>query len=231
MNTDNFSLAGITIDYGPCAFMDEFKFHKFFSFVDRKGRYSFFNQVPIAKWNILKLAESLLPLIDNNEDTAVKTVENELSDLFQQFDEKRMSRFAEKMGINDYQKTDKPLVLNFLKYLEEESLDFTLAFRNLVDLFSGESSFYPNTPALVDFTAAWKNRVTNVDRLNEINPIYIPRNHQVQKVIEDAYQGNFDSFHKLLAVTSNPYISVDEHKDFARGPKPDERVYQTFCGT
>ncbi len=231
MNTDNFSLAGITIDYGPCAFMDEFKFEKVFSSIDQNGRYSFFNQVPIAKWNILRFAECLLPLIDSNPNTATKIIENEILDLFQQFEEKRMSRFAEKLGIKNYQKSDESIVLSFLNYLENESIDFTLAFRNLRDLFSGESSFFPETQELIDFIGQWKNRVSNVDHLHEINPIYIPRNHQIQKVIEDAYRGNFQSFHKLLKVTANPYVTVEEYNDFSLGPKLNERVYQTFCGT
>ena len=231
MNTDNFSVAGITIDYGPCAFMDEFKFEKVFSSIDRNGRYSFFNQVPIAKWNILRLAECFLPLIDKNQDVATKIIEDEILDQFQQFDDKRMSRFAEKLGIQDYQKSDESLVLSFLNYLEKESLDFTLAFRNLAELFSGKSSFYPQTQALADFIEKWKRRVFSVDHLHGINPIYIPRNHLIQQVIDDAYDGNVDSFHKLLEITSKPYEEVEKHGEFARAPKPNERVYQTFCGT
>ncbi len=231
MNTDNFSLAGITIDYGPCAFMDNFKFEKVFSSIDKAGRYSFFNQVPIAQWNILRFAECLLPLIDEKENVAIKFVENEIVGLLGNFEEKRILRFAEKIGIKNYQKSDKSIILSFLKYLENESLDFTLAFRNLNDLFFGKTSFYPETKELEDFIRQWKERVSSVDHLHGINPIYIPRNHQVEKVIEKAYQGNFEYFYKLLEVTSSPYIEIEEYSHFSQAPKPNERVYQTFCGT
>lgn len=231
MNTDNFSLAGITIDYGPCAFMDDFEFEKVFSSIDHNRRYSYFNQVPIAKWNILRLAECLLPLIDNHQDSATKIIENEILDLFQLFDKKRMSSFAKKLGVKDYQKSDELLVLSFLKYLEKESLDFTLAFRNLPDLFSEKSEFYPKTQDLVDFKKHWKKRVLNIDNLNRINPIYIPRNHQIQKVIDDAYNGNFNSFYKILKVISNPYLATEEYNSFSQAPQLDEKICQTFCGT
>lgn len=231
MNTDNFSLAGITIDYGPCAFMDEFRFEKVFSSIDQAGRYSFFAQVPVAKWNIIRFAECLIPLIDSNEDIAIKTIETEILGLLDQFDEKRMSAFAKKLGIENYQKTDEALVMSFLKYLEVESLDFTLAFRNLPDLFNDKTSFYPENQSLLDFKDQWKKRVLKVDHLNEINPLYIPRNHQIQRAIDDAYNENFDTFHTLLKVTSKPYDRIEEYDDFAKAPSVDERVYQTFCGT
>ena len=231
MNTDNFSLGGFTIDYGPCAFMDEFKFNKVFSSIDEGGRYSFFNQVPIAKWNILRLAECLLPLIDSNQDKAVKVVENEILDLMEKFDEKRMIHFSRKLGINNYKKNDDLLIMDFLKYIEKENLDFTLAFRNLPQLHSSDASFYPKKEGLVNFKNNWKNRVNTTEELNKINPIYIPRNHQVQKAIDEAYQGNFEAFHQLIKVTSKPFEDSEEFHEYSLPPKPEERIYQTFCGT
>ena len=231
MNTDNFSMAGITIDYGPCAFMDEFKFEKVFSSIDRNGRYSFFNQVPIAKWNILRLAECLLPLISENQDEAIKIIENEVVDLFDQFEKKRMKHFAKKLGLQDYQSSDDLLIMSFLNYLEKESLDYTLAFRNLPDLYNGQTSFYQESQQLNDFKLKWRDRVKNVAHLNNINPIYIPRNHQIQKVIEQAYEKNLKPFHTLVDVLKDPYTSDPIYENYSLGPKPDERVYQTFCGT
>jgi len=231
MNTDNFSLAAVTIDYGPCAFMDEFKFHKVFSSIDQRGRYSFFNQVPIAQWNILRLADCLLPFINEKQEQAVKEMEEYIVDLFPIFERERMTKLAEKLGIQDYQASDEKLVMSFLKYLEDEALDFTLAFRELPELFVGESQYLPQTQALQNFVAEWKSRVLRVDHLNQINPIYIPRNHQIQKAIEDAYQGNFSHFHTLLKVTNEPFVTRDEFEDFALAPKPEQRVCQTFCGT
>ncbi len=231
MNTDNFSLAGITIDYGPCAFLDEFQFEKVFSSIDVNGRYAFFNQVPIAKWNILRMAECLLPLIDENQDMAIKLVEKEVVPLFDLFEEKRMIALAAKLGINDYQKSDEYLVMMFLTYLENQSLDFTNAFRNLPELLKGDSSFYPDTDELKAFLIEWKNRVQEIEDLDKINPIYVPRNHLVQKVIDDAYEGKFDSFHELLGVVTSPFEMKSGLEQYARMPKANERVYQTFCGT
>lgn len=231
MNTDNFSLAGITIDYGPCAFLDEFKFDKVFSSIDEHGRYSFFNQVPIAKWNVVRLAETLLPLIDADEARAIKRLEDEVLGGLSIFDEKRMNHFARKLGIQDYKKSDDDLILKFLHYLEDESLDFTLAFRNLPKLYEGSEVFYPRTEALVEFLAAWRDRVSSVSHLDSLNPVFIPRNHLIQKVIEDAYAGDFSSFHALLTVTSKPFETREEYARYAVGPKEEERVSKTFCGT
>jgi len=231
MNTDNFSLAGITIDYGPCAFIDEFKFDQVFSSIDHQGRYAFFNQVQIAKWNILRLAETLIPLIDSDQQEAIKVIEKEIMPLFETFEEKRFEAFARKLGIANYKKTDSTLVMNFLSYLEKNSLDMTNAFRNLPNLFSGKSDFYPSSEELNEFIIEWRKRVSSIDGLNNINPIYIPRNHLIQKVIEDAYENNFDLFHKLLEVLTSPFIEKEDLIEYARGPKPHERVHQTFCGT
>lgn len=231
MNTDNFSLAGITIDYGPCAFMDEFRFQKVFSSIDRNSRYSYFNQVPIAEWNILRLAECLIPLIDENQDNAIKIIEELVENMDSEFKEKRMSKLAQKIGIEDYNPSDEKLVMSFLNYLEQESLDFTLAFRNLPDLYEAKTDFFPETDALKNFMTMWKNRVSQVSQLNEVNPIYIPRNHQIQKAIDDAYNGSFEHFHKLVDILKSPFIAKDEYKEFSLAPKPEQRVYQTFCGT
>lgn len=231
MNTDNFSLAGITIDYGPCAFMDEFSFYKVFSSIDQRGRYAFFNQVPIAQWNVLRLADCLLPLIDENQDTAVTIVENEIYETLNSFPTKRTRRFAEKLGIENFEDQDETLVMDFLKYLEKESLDFTLSFRNLPRLYHGEYEGYVMSPELISFRDKWKERVDCVDHLSRINPLYIPRNHQVQKAIELGYQGNFEHFEKLNQVLKNPYTLQENAKSFEEAPQAEERVLRTFCGT
>lgn len=229
MNTDNFSVASITIDYGPCAFMDEFKFDKVFSSIDSYKRYSFFNQTSIAQWNILRLADCLLPFIAETREAAAKIVEDEVRDLMDIFEQKRIRALAKKVGITHYKDEDESLVVDFLKYLEEESLDFTLAFRNLPALHQGDRSFYPNL--LDSFLNRWQERVKSVDHLNDINPLYIPRNHQIEKAITLAYEGDFSHFHKLHEVLKNPFKEQEGASDFALPPTKDERVYQTFCGT
>lgn len=231
MNTDNFSLAGITIDYGPCAFMDEFRFHKVFSSIDSNKRYSYFNQVPIAQWNIARLADCLLPLIHEEQDRAISLVEKEILPIFDTFPTMRMEKLAEKLGIADYAPADETLITAFLTYLERESLDFTLAFRNLPKLYKGESDYYPKGEELNSFLKEWKGRVGDVSHLDQLNPLVIPRNHQVEKAIAKAYQGDFEHFHKMLLAIRTPFSCQSNHKEFAKAPSKEERVFQTFCGT
>ncbi|MCT4640968.1 MAG: YdiU family protein [Bacteriovoracaceae bacterium] len=231
MNTDNFSVAGITIDYGPCAFMDEFKLKKVFSSIDHHGRYSYFNQVPIAKWNILRLAECLIPLISECEDTAIKIIQEEIVTLLNMFETKRMMFFSKKLGIINYKDSDKKIILTFLEYLEDESLDFTLSFRYLEDLFNNQTDFYPKTAKLETFLKEWKTRVNCVKKLTDVNPIFIPRNHLIQKAIDEANQGNYQYFLKLNKALLSPYKYNNDFEEFLLPPTSQQRVYQTFCGT
>lgn len=231
MNTDNCALGGFTIDYGPCAFMEEFRFHKVFSSIDERGRYSFFNQIPIIQWNILRLADTLLPLISENQEEAIAIVEKELIPTLHSFSKIRMEKISKKLGITDFEDSDEELVMEFLRYLELESLDFTLGFRHLPELYSGKSKFYPETELLQNFLFKWKARVSNVDHLNKINPLYIPRNHLVQKAIDLAYKDDMSFAKTFLQVLSSPYDEREEFREFALPPQSGERVERTFCGT
>lgn len=231
MNTDNFSVVPLTIDYGPCAFMDEFKFNKVFSSIDRNARYSFFNQVKIAKWNILRLAEVFIPFMDGEQSVNIKKVEETFVSVFKQFEIKRMEAFGKKLGIEKLEGHDEKNIMNFLTYLETHSLDFTLAFRNLDQLYNDDFEFFTKGDEIIEFQSWWKTRVSDISNLNNINPIYIPRNHLIQKVIDEAYEGKYDLFNKMNLVLKNPFIEKDEYSDFSLAPKPSERVYQTFCGT
>ncbi|MBK24726.1 MAG: hypothetical protein CME70_12080 [Halobacteriovorax sp.] len=227
MNTDNSSIAGITIDYGPCAFMDEYKAQKVFSSIDRNGRYAFMNQGPITQWNILRLAECLIPLIDPDENKAVSKIEESLKFLPGLIQEKIEEKFSEKLGLPDSNR-----ILNhlFLSYLEENQLDFTLSFRNLPELFNGDSKGYPDTEKLQRFLSEWRP-VAKTKELHSINPLYIPRNHQVQRVIDDIYKGQLDSFKNMNKVLENPYSFNQELDHFKEPPTNEQRVTETFCGT
>lgn len=227
MNTDNSSIAGITIDYGPCAFMDEFKFNKVFSSIDHQGRYSYSNQGQLTHWNILRLAETLIPLIDSDTDKAVKKIEECLSFLPELIQDSLHKEIANKLGLKEM---DKNLTESFFNYLEKESLDFTLAFRNLPDLFNDSSIFYPKTELLDEFISKWKPKA-DIENLHLINPLYIPRNHQIQKVIDDVYAGDFKSFHELDAVLKTPFIKNEELHHYSVPPIESQRIGATFCGT
>ncbi len=227
MNTDNSSIAGITIDYGPCAFMDEYQSQKVFSSIDRNGRYAFMNQGPITQWNILRLAECLIPLIDSDEDKAVSMIEEALKFLPGFIEERIEEKLSLKLGLP---KPDRILNHLFLSYLEENKLDFTLSFRNLPKLFNGDTTGYPDTDKFQNFISAWKP-IANISELHNINPLYIPRNHQVQRVIDDVYSGNFDSFHQMNKVLQNPFEVNSELDHFKTPPTEQEKVRETFCGT
>ncbi|MEM7183367.1 MAG: YdiU family protein [Spirochaetota bacterium] len=233
MNTDNFSIAGITLDYGPCAFMDAFHFHQTFSSIDVHGRYSYSNQLAMAEWNLLRLADCLLPLIDTEQERAVDKVLESLGDLEKTFASAMSKKFAEKLGLQKTLPEAEKLVKLFLSYLHSEKLDFTLAFRYLNDLYLETPSFYPKTHQLDNFLSLWKQRVavTVIDNLHQINPLYIPRNHQVERAIQASYQGDDSVFFELLGVLQKPFEEFVEHSQYALSPRKDEIVHETFCGT
>jgi uncharacterized protein YdiU (UPF0061 family) len=234
MNTDNFSISGITIDFGPCAFMDEFRFEKVFSYIDQHGRYAFFNQPPIAGWNILRLADTLLPFIDEDHKKATVIAEKEISTVMDLFTVKTWEKLGKKIGLNDFKSGDEKLIVEFLKYLEKEELDFNMSFRNFPKLIEGDFEGYPDTDELKSFLMNWKSRVgtlENPDDLNKINPRYIPRNHQVERAIQASFNGDDSVFKELVELLKDPYGFNQDLDHYHLPPKPDERVTQTFCGT
>jgi len=218
MNTDNCHVGGITIDYGPCAFMDEFKFNKVFSSIDERGRYSFFNQVPVIQWNIMRLADCFVPFFGEE-------LPEDIYQILNSFPERRMKAFAKKMGITDYEAQDEKLVMEYLAYLEKNELDFTDSFRALARKHGEkDSSEHP-------IFTQWRERVKSVDQLDQINPLYIPRNHLVQKAIETVYQGDLSFFKMLHVVLKDPFKYHPDYGDFFKAPQKSERITRTFCGT
>jgi uncharacterized protein YdiU (UPF0061 family) len=231
MNTDNFSVAGITIDFGPCAFLDEYQSDKVFSSIDRQGRYCFSNQIAIAQWNILRLAECLIPLIDTNTKMAEQKIEEEVITLFPLFQREKTEAFTRKLGLANSGTAEQTLYEDFLHYLEQESLDFTLSFRNLPRLLEGETSFYPQTEQFKNFLFNWNNLNPDKDNLNKNNSYLIPRNHLIQQAIDDAYNGDLQLFIQMVEVLKKPFTTNLESALFATPPRPTQRVCQTFCGT
>ena len=231
MNTDNYSIGGFTIDFGPCAFMDEYKKDKTFSSIDRNARYSYSNQIPIAQWNLLRLGDSLLPLIDKEKNKSIAKIEMMIGPIMDNFDKKYWKYMALKFGITDYQESDKKLINSFLSYLEEEELDFTLAFRNLTNLYHDNTDFYSHINKIKDFISIWKNKVSDIEKLNLINPLFIPRNHQIEKAIKQVNNGKYEIFNDLMTILKKPFSENEEFNQYTLSPKVEERVTQTFCGT
>jgi uncharacterized protein YdiU (UPF0061 family) len=244
MNTDNMALSGETIDYGPCAFVDEYASNKVFSSIDRGGRYAYSQQPAIAQWNLARLAESLLPLVDADEQRSIELVMPCIEGFPDLFGRHWLRCFGAKLGLASPMPADTGLAQDFLALLEQHQHDFTLAFRSLARRIDG--SDWP--PQLVDPTAEacfaewlarWRARLASEGTavpaisaaLHAANPALIPRNHQVEAAIGAAAAGDFQPFERLLAACTHPFSQAQEQLAYMQPPKPAERVLQTFCGT
>lgn len=244
MNTDNTSICGETIDYGPCAFIDQYQSDKVFSSIDRRGRYAYSNQPPIALWNLARLAECLLPLIDEDEKTAVALATEALQQFQPQYEAQWLAQMAAKLGIREARPTDKALIDDYLQLLEQQAVDFTLGFRYL----SGElraaaeskaGALFANTDAFDGWRERWLTRLAEqalndneiAERMDSVNPLLIPRNHLIAKAIRQAEDdGDLTLFHRLQQAWQTPFASTAD-ADFIAPPKPEEVVQRTFCGT
>jgi uncharacterized protein YdiU (UPF0061 family) len=247
MNTDNMSVAGETIDYGPCAFMDSYDPATFFSSIDHAGRYAYGNQGPVARWNLARLAETLLPLISDDQDKAVLLAQDALGTFDFQFEEAFITGMRMKLGLFDSEDGDMALIKDLLDIMAKAEADFTLTFRYLSDAAQLTTmgsdrvvSLFADSSAFKEWLAQWHERIgrevqTGFERraaMLRVNPLFIPRNHRVEAVIEAAMtRDDFTPFENLLAVLSEPFKEQPDRLHFSEPPKPHERVQQTFCGT
>jgi uncharacterized protein YdiU (UPF0061 family) len=237
MNTDNVSIAGETIDYGPCAFIDAYDPGAVFSSIDQAGRYAFANQPSIALWNLTRLAECLLPLLDDDTDKAVDIAKEELGQFSGAFNAAYLSGMCAKLGIPAT--ADDTLISEFLTLLATQSVDYTLAFRRLCDAADNDVSdlktMFSEPAALDAWIEKWRQQrgknAPDGTTMRTVNPIYIPRNHRIEAAIAAGVQGNFGPFEELNAALANPYSSDPRFATYAAPPRPEELVTQTFCGT
>jgi serine/tyrosine/threonine adenylyltransferase len=229
MNTDNTSISGETIDFGPCAFMDTFEFGKVFSSIDRQGRYRFENQAPVAIWNLSVLANCLVPLVDEDEARGAAKLEEALSHFDSWFRARWLAVMAAKLGIRKPEASDRALVEAYLQRLQEERLDYTLAFRGLSRELDLAGSFHDRWRARLEREGRPRSEV--VAQMNSVNPVIIPRNHQIEEAIVEAREGNYERFHALGAALRAPFEDRPELEPFKAPPEPDEVVRATFCGT
>ncbi len=250
MNTDNTSAVGITIDYGPCAFLDETDFSKVFSSIDRNSRYAFDKQSGIAKWNLASLAQCLLlSYPEDQREDAVKNFEESLNSFDVKFEQYWTELYLKKIGFSIKNlnavntKKYKELLGKFLSYIVKHQLDYTLSFRYLYELLDEDSSkfiFYPKDELLKSFLSDWKDFILaehstiekSVAFLKSINPILIPRNHIIEKIIHQAYAGDFLMFDELMEAIKSPFeMKKDINPEFYQSPKANEKIANTFCGT
>lgn len=244
MNTDNMAISGETIDYGPCAFVDSYDAGAVFSSIDRNGRYAFGNQPVIAQWNLTRLAEALLPLIDEKDsDNAVRLATNELNRFIDRYTDVWTAGMRTKIGLRGAEDGDVDLINNLFTAMEGEVVDYTQFFRRLADAVGGADdsakALFADKTKCVDWLAEWRARIARdpqdatarVAMMNAVNPIYIPRNHHVQEALDTAEAGNLALFETLLGVLADPYTKRKGLEKY-EGPAPEAlEPYQTFCGT
>jgi serine/tyrosine/threonine adenylyltransferase len=245
MNTDNTSISGETIDYGPCAFMDEYNPATVFSSIDEMGRYAYANQPRIALWNLTRLAECLLPLFSDDKDKAIEQAQFSLGAFAEKFTAAYQAGLRQKIGLFTAREADEALAQDLLDAMAKNQADFTLIFRRLSDVALDPADSEPVRELFIDPTAfdpwmaRWRQRIAEEPQsaserhsaMRSKNPAFIPRNHRVEAVIQAAVSDDFAPFEELLTVLSKPYDDQPEFAAYADPPEPDQRVHQTFCGT
>lgn len=244
MNTDNTTISGETIDYGPCAFMDVYDPDTVFSSIDLQGRYAYANQPSILTWNLARLAETLITLVDTHQERAVELLTvgaNEVSSLFV---DAWLARMRIKIGLNSPEDNDVKLINRLLEAMHQGKADFTLTFRRLSDVLRGKGMSVRalfEDPAVYDaWECDWRVRLGRekvsardcADSMDKVNPIYIPRNHKVEEVLAAAVNhGNMSEFQDMLSVVTRPFDEVSGREGFEEPGNKTAVPYQTFCGT
>jgi uncharacterized protein YdiU (UPF0061 family) len=239
MNTDNMTVSGETIDYGPCAFMDVYDPAKTFSSIDHQGRYAFANQAPIGHWNLARFAETLLPLLNDVPKRSVAEAEASLGTFAEIHQAELQKRFTAKIGIET---GDWSMVETLLAAIADGEADFTLVFRHLSDaLESGNDDaitpLFNQPAAIVAWLTVWRERLHDCDRsravalMRRTNPVFIPRNHRIEEVIKAGNRGDFAPFDRLHEVLQHPFTKQAEFTEYEAAPVPAEVVHATFCGT
>jgi uncharacterized protein YdiU (UPF0061 family) len=234
MNTDNMAISGETIDYGPCAFMDKYDPKTVFSSIDHGGRYAYANQPGIAQWNVARLAETLLPLIDSDIDKAVGLATEVVESFTAQFDTHFLEAMRRKIGLATAEEGDADLINRLLAKMHNAGADFTLTFRRLALQADAPD------PVLDDWLREWRQRLANDPQtaaeraaaMRRVNPAFIPRNHRVEAALSAASAGgDLGPFRQLLGILQNPYADQPEHAAYGEPPDPSEHAFKTFCGT
>ena len=240
LNTDNVSLAGETIDYGPCSYMDYYDPKTVFSSIDHQGRYSFNNQEIITHWNISRFAETLIPLIDNDEDKAIKIGSKIIDSFGDKFKSQWLKMMKNKLGLINDIPNDEKLIFKFLNWMEKNRVDYTNTFLYLMNSQNNNNDYYKSKD-FQNIYAEWKNRIGKnkcsekevIKIMASSNPYYIPRNHIVEKCLYEAtINNNMKEFNSLIQLYKNPYEKLENNENYQQ-PSSFEftEKYKTFCGT
>ncbi|MEX1057894.1 MAG: YdiU family protein [Natronospirillum sp.] len=244
MNTDNMSLCGETIDYGPCAFMENYHPTTKFSSIDTAGRYAYGNQPIVAQWNLARLAEALLSAEDD-ADSRLEEAKALIGQFFEHYERYWLEGMSAKLGLLRPQHGDAELIQDWLDLLAANEVDFTLAFRALAAAQDPTADAAPlqaqftDQPALAQWLSQWRRRLQDDEqapsargaRMQRTNPALIPRNHRVEAALSAAEKGDYQPFKTLLALLQNPFVETAENASYGLPAQPTERVFRTFCGT
>ena len=236
MNTDNMTISGETIDYGPCAFMNTYDPKTVFSSIDHNGRYSYQNQPAILIWNLAKFAETLIPLVDEDEEISVKKLTEVLQLVMPSYQEYYYKEFGDKLGLKNIDNDNSKIIDDYLKILHSESIDFTLSFRNLAKIIDKsmtiEDSVFSKSEVFAKWFKSWKKEISiaNVSRkMNAKNPCYIPRNHLIEGALKYAVNDNMTKINLMSELLKNPFKEKNEYNKYTL-PSQNEK-YVTYCGT
>ncbi|MDA9660981.1 YdiU family protein [Gammaproteobacteria bacterium] len=243
MNTDNFTISGETIDYGPCAFLDEYHPGKVFSSIDQDGRYAFGNQPSIASWNLASLAGCLIAFIDKDSDKANELATEVLDNFSIETNQRILDLMCEKISLDGSVKENQNLLRQLLKIMMESGSDYTITFRSLSEVLLDQPGKFldqfKNKDEIGSWLNDWKKALATdekdlqliVDQMKSVNPMYIPRNHQVQLVIDAAYNNDFSKMAEMIEVIRRPFEEIDKNSSYAEPPLEEQRIKRTFCGT
>jgi uncharacterized protein YdiU (UPF0061 family) len=243
MNTDNMAISGETIDYGPCAFMDAFDPATVFSSIDLGGRYAYGNQPTIAAWNLARLAEALLPLFDDDQETAVAAATAALQRFLERFRRHWQAGMRAKLGLTEAGDTTDALVDDLLALLHRQAVDYTSSFRALSALLRGDAdrarSLFAEPAAFDAWAERWREQLAPgpldaaaiAAAMDRVNPVYIPRNHKVEEALAAATAGDLGPFRRLLDVLARPFDERPGLEAYAEPAPASGAAYRTYCGT
>ena len=237
MNTDNMSISGETIDYGPCAFMDIYDPKTVFSSIDKMGRYAYCNQPIITKWNLSRFAECLIPLINKDQNKAIEIATEVINSFEKIYEEKWLNMMRDKLGLFDNEKKDKSLILDLLTWMHQNNVDYTNTFCHLMDNEIKKDLKYDDE-GFINWKKRWKNRLKtkniipekSIRLMRNTNPIVIPRNHKVEEALKSAEESDLKPINEILKVLRKPYTKQEDILNY-QIPKLTKEKYQTFCGT
>ena len=237
MNTDNMTISGETIDYGPCAFMNIYDPKTVFSSIDHNGRYSYQNQPAILIWNLAKFAETLIPLVDEDEEISVKKLTEVLQLAMPSYQEYFYKEFGEKLGLENIDNDNSKIIDDYLKILHSESIDFTLSFRNLAKIVDQsltiDDSVFNKSKDFPKWYKSWKKEINTVnvsEKINLKNPCFIPRNHLIEDALINAVDGSMKEINLIAELLKEPFTEKKGFEKYSLAPSSNE-PYITYCGT